>query len=199
MNMIARKQTAPVDGAAVLAVLERRLGEVQARRADVTALIIELEKTTAATRDDGHFDLERAEALLEGDKFVASREKPISQLAALHAERTVIDKALQIGRSRQHRLAVERAGEIWAANFADIAEIEKRRVMLAIELQNTNAKREALREKLTAAGGAGVLSTDGVDLLGFTHLYDEVNWAAERLIADGVISRREIEKAKFNG
>jgi hypothetical protein len=140
--------------------------------------------------------LAQAEAVLDGEKFVASREKPLSQLAALHAERDVVDHALKIGRSRQHRLATERAVEIWAAHFSEIAEMEKRRVMLALELQATNRARERLREKITKAGGAGFLSTDGVELLGLGDVQEEIHWAIERLIADGITTRREIEKVK---
>jgi hypothetical protein len=200
MNMIARKlKPAPVDGDDVLAVLDRRIRELDARRAVITEEIIGLEKTAGAARGDISPDVAQAEAMLTGEKFVASRDRPFSGLAALHAERGVIDHALKIGRSRQHRLAAERAGAIWARHFADIAEIEKRRVMLALELQRTNRARERLREKITKAGGAGFLSTDGVDLLEFGDGGDEVSWAAERLIADGIATRAEIERAKSDG
>lgn len=186
---------APVNGADILAVLDRRLGELDTRRAVITETIILLEKTVRGATDDLSANLAQAEAVLNGEQFVASREKPVSQLAALHAEREVIDRALKIGRSRQHRLATERAGEIWAEHFSEIAEIEKRRVMLALELQRTNRARERLRARITAAGGAGFLSTDGAGLLAFGDVHDEVRWASERLIADGICSRREIEKA----
>ncbi len=198
MNMIARKlKLAPIDGGDVLAVLRRRLQELQVRREVITEEIIALEKT-AATRIDVSTNQAQAEALLDGAPFVASREKPISQLSALHAERDTIDRALKIGRSREHQLATERTTEIWAAHFDQIAEIEKRRVMRALELQATNRKRETLREKITAAGGAGFLSTDSVALLDLGRVDDEVSWAVERLIADGIATRAEIEKARSN-
>jgi hypothetical protein len=197
MNMIARKlKLAPVDGSDVKAVLDARLRELDARRDVITRQIIGLEKTAGAAKTEGGADQARAEALLDGAPFVASRDKPISQLAALHAERDTIDLALKIGRSRAHQLAIERATEIWAAHFDQIAEVEKRRVMLALELQQTNRARERLREKITKAGGAGFLSTDGVDLLGLGDVDDEIRWAAERLTADGIVGRAEIERAK---
>ncbi|HEX9455020.1 MAG TPA: hypothetical protein VGA27_11685 [Candidatus Binatia bacterium] len=197
MNMIARKlKLAPIDGEDVLAVLDRRLRELAARRGDITKQIITLEKTAAATRIEVSADVGQAEALLDGAQFVASRDKPISRLSALLAEREVIDRALMIGLSRQHRLAAERAGEIWAAHFAEIAEMERKRVFLALELQRTNRAREKLREKLTRAGGAGFLSSDGVALLELGDIDDEVKWACERLVTDGIATRAEIERAK---
>ena len=44
----------------------------------------------------------------------------------------------RFGRSRQHRYATERATKVWADHFTEIAELEKRRVLLAIELQKVN-------------------------------------------------------------
>jgi hypothetical protein len=201
MNMSLRKlKPALIDGSDVLGVLDERLRELQARRGIVTKQIITLEKTAAATRIDASVDVAQAEALLEGSQFVASRDKPLSLLDALLAERGVIDRALMIGLSRQHRLATERAGEIWASHFAEIAEIEKRRVFLAIKLQHANRAREKLREKLTKVGGAGYLTTDSVALLGLgDHGDDETAWAAERLIADNIVTRAEVERARANG
>ena len=69
---------------------------------------------------------------------------------------------------------------------------------MALELQRTNRKRERLREKITRAGGAGFLSTDSADLLGLGEL-EEVNWAVERVIADNIATRAEIEKVRSDG
>jgi len=190
------KPAAPVDGDDVLAVLDHRLRELDARRAAITAQIITLEKTAGGGKLDAAVDVAQAQAVLDGAQFVAFRGKPVSQLAALHAERDVIDRALTIGRDRQQRLAMERAGRIWAQHFPQIAEIEKRRVLLALELQRINRERETLRNKINAAGGAGFLSTDGVDLLDLGDREDEVRWASERLIADGIATRAEIDKAR---
>jgi hypothetical protein len=199
MNMMTKKfqrttALSPIDGDDVLAVLDRRLRELQAERVRLTEEIIEDEKT--ASHPAVSADLAQAEAMLEGADFIPSRERPISRLAANLGKREIIDAALRLGSSRQHRLATERAGEIWAAHFPEIAEIEKRRVMLALDLQRTNRQREVLREKITAAGGAGYLSTDSVDLLGLGDVEEDVKWAAERVISDGIATRDEIEKAK---
>lgn len=195
MNMISRKfKPSPIDGDDVLAVLDRRLRELQARRDAITEQILLVEQTPAT--GTGAVTAQ-AEALLDGSKFVAASDRPISLLAALHAERDTIDQALKIGRSRQHRLATERAGEIWVSHFAEIAQIEKKRVMLALELQSVNRARETLREKLMRAGGAGYLSTDGAEFLGLGDLPEgETYWGCERLIADGIATKAEIEKAK---
>jgi hypothetical protein len=198
MMMTTRKPkiASPIDGDDVLAVLDLRLRELNARRTSITELIITIEKTAGAARYDGGADVAQAQALLDGAPFIASRDKPVSQLAALLAEREVIERALSIGRSQHHRLATERAGKIWASYFAEIAQIEKRRVFLALELQQVNRKRELLREKIIADGGAGFLSTDSALLLEFGDVHDEVSWSAERLIADGIATRAEIEKAR---
>ena len=198
--MIAKKlESAPVTGQDVLAVLDRRLRELAARDGALTKLIISAEKSVGASEDNLSADVTQAEAVLAGADFVASREKPLSRLLALHAERQVVRAALKIGRSRQHRLATERAVEIWQAHWSEIAGIEKRRVLQALELQAINRERERLREKIKKAGGAGFLSTDLVDLLGLGDVHGEVDWASERVIADGIATRREIEKAIANG
>lgn len=196
MNTTAKKlEPAPTIVAAdVLAVLDRRLGELQARDEVIRKLIIQAEKTVGAHDDNLSADLTQVEAVLAGGKFVASREKPLSQLKTLSAERRVIHEALKIGRSRQHRLATERAVEIWQSHWNEIAEIEKRRVTLALELQATNRARERLREKIALAGGAGFLATDGVELLGLGDVDGETNWASERLVADGILTRAEIKR-----
>jgi hypothetical protein len=196
MNMTLRKlKPAPIDGSDVLAVLDDRLRELEARRDVLTKKIIGLEKTTA-TRPEVSADLAQAEALLGGAEFVASRDRPMSQLSALHAERDVIDRALKIGRSRSQELGIERATQIWSDHFDQIAQVERKRVLLALQLQQSNRERERLREKIIAAGGAGYLSTDSVELLGLGDSDEEVKWACERLIADGIATRAEFERAK---
>jgi hypothetical protein len=197
MNMISRKLklAAPVDGADVLEVLDRRLRELDARDAVLLKQQIGLEQTASArliSVDDA-----KAQSLLSGTPFVATRDHPFSRLEAILAERKTIALALKIGRSQHHRLAVERATEIWTAHFPEIAEIEKKRIFLALELQQINRAREKLRERLTKAGGAGVLSTDGVEFLGLGDLAGgEVVWACDRVVADGICTSSEIERAK---
>jgi hypothetical protein len=184
---------APANAEEGLTRLRRRLGELEARRDALTRLIIDAEKTAGAA-GDYNSDLAQAEALLDGKKFTPSREKPFSTLAALNAERSAIDAALKLGRARLDQLVAERAIAIWASYQSEIAQIELRRVMLALQLQRTNRERETLREKIIAAGGAGCLHTDGVDLLFLGEKHDDVQWAAARLVADNVCSRRDLEK-----
>jgi hypothetical protein len=69
-------------------------------------------------------------------------------------------------------------------------------MMLVFELQRTNRARETLRAKITAAGGAGYLSTDGAEFLGFGDEFAEIQWAANRLVADKIATKAEIEKAR---
>jgi hypothetical protein len=191
MNMITRNvKAAPVTGADVLAVLDQRLRELQDRRDMLTSMILGLEKTTPRIE----VPEEPANALLDGEAFVPTRERPPSQLEALLAERSTIDRALEIGRSRHHRLATERAGEIWAAHFEEIAAVEKRRVELAFALQAQNRRREELREKIMMAGGSPFLTTDGYEMLGIGDHAAEVAEAAERLVNAGIMTRAEIRR-----
>jgi hypothetical protein len=200
MSMIPRKsQSAAADADRAISDLTSRIGEIQAGRGVVHETILKGEKTAIASQFDVTADIAQAEALLKGAPFVASREKPISQLTALYAERDARDRALKIGGAQLHLLTTARAAEIWANHFAEIAEIEKRRVMLVFELQRTNRARETLRAKIEKAGGAGYLSTDGAEFLGFGDEFAEIQWAANRLIADGVATRAEIEKARSDG
>jgi hypothetical protein len=196
MNMLKKSQTAAADADRAIADLTSRLGEMQAQRGGVHETILKVEKTSSASQFDVTADIAQAEALLEGKKFVASREKPISQLTALYAERDTFDRALKIGGERLHLLTSARSEEIWAANFSEIAAIEKRRFMLVCELQRTNRAREKLRDQITKAGGAGYFSTDGVEFLGFGDEFAEIQWAGKRLIADGIATKAEIEKAR---
>jgi hypothetical protein len=195
MNATKKSQSI-IDDEAELVRLTQRCSEMRALRCVVHDTIITVEKTTSTAQFDVTADIAQADAMLNGAPFVASREKPFSQLAALYAERDAFDRALKIGESRIHALATKRASQIWASHFAEIAEIEKRRMMLVFELQRTNRAREKLRQKITKAGGAGFLSTDGVDLLGFGDEFAEIQWAANRLIADGVATPSEIEQAR---
>jgi hypothetical protein len=200
MNATKKSQSIiDADADRAIADLTSRIRELDVRDRAVMKTIITVEKTTSSAQVDAGADMTQAEALLEGKRFVASREKPVSQLAALYAERKVIAHAVKIGGSRLHLLTTARSAKIWAAHFSEIAEIEKRRMMLVFELQRTNRAREKLREKITIAGGAGFLSTDGVGFLGFGDEYDEIKWASNRLIADGIATKAEIEKARSDG
>jgi hypothetical protein len=196
MNMIAKKPlVAPADGADVLAALDRRLVELQTRREALIETIINAEKSASAQRGDTINSTEKAQALLDGGTFELSREMPFPLLAALRAELDLIDRALAIGRSEQHRLSAKRATEVWASFWGEIAALEMRRVTLALQLQSVDRQREALRDRIAKAGGAGFLSTDGPELLGLGGSRDEIQWCVDRLVADGVATRRELEKA----
>jgi hypothetical protein len=197
MSMLPKKSpSAAADADRVIAELHGRIVEMQDDdKADLTRQI-RLEGTQGSAGAAGAAaDLAQAEEFIRGAEFTM-RDKPASQLATLIARRQVRALALKIAGSRHSHLVAERAAQIWASHFSEIAEVEKKRVMLALELQRTNRAREKLREKLNRAGGTGFLSTDGIDLLGFGDVHDEIQWAANRLIADGVATRGEIEKAR---
>jgi hypothetical protein len=202
MSMIPKKSqsaSAPIGGDDELAKITQRCDELDIRRGVVHETIITVEKNSAPAQSNVNVDIEKAEALLAGAPFVASRDKPLSQLVALYAERDTIDRALKLGRDRAYILSTARSAAIWANHFAETSEIEKRRMWLVFELQRTNRARETLRRKITKAGGAGYLSTDGVEFLGLGDEYDEIKWASRRLIADGIATRGEIEKARSDG
>jgi hypothetical protein len=199
MNATKKSPTAAADADRVIAELHLRIIEIQDDDKRDLARQIKLERTsnssgTAAVASD----LAQAEEFLSGAEFTM-RDKPASPLATLIARRQVRALALRIAGERHSRLAAERAAQIWASHSAEIAEVEKKRVFLVLELQRTNRARERLREKITRAGGRGYLSTDGVEFLGFGDVHDEIAWAANRLIADGVATRAEIEKARSDG
>jgi uncharacterized protein YjcR len=200
MNL-TKKSQAIIDDEADRAIAELTsiLCELDARGRAVMETIIVVEPTVSAAQFDITADTAQAEALLERKKFVASREKPITQLAALRAEHKAIAQAAKIGGSRLHLLTTARSAKIWVAHFSEIAEIEKRRMMLVFEIQRTNRERERLRTKIEKAGGAGFLSTDGVEFLGFGDEYAEIQWAAKRLVADGICTNAEIERARSDG
>ena len=195
-NMIPKKtaQSIAADEAEI-ARLTRRISEMNAHASEVLKTQINLEKTSVANFAASS-DKAAAEAMIAGAPFVATRERPVSPLDAIMGEKKTLADAIKIAGASLSILVTERTERIWAAHFSEIAAIEKRRVMVVFELQSINRARGVLREKVAkAAGGPGYLSTDGVELLG---LGDdaETNWAAKRLIADGIATESEIEKAK---
>jgi hypothetical protein len=203
MNMIPLKKqraaapAAPVSGPQVLAALDRRLAELDAREALLLEQQIILEQSSAASASpEAEADAAQAQQVLDGADVVVRRERPLSRLEAIRAERKLIQLALKIGSSEKHRLLEQRAAEIWAARFSEIAAMERRRVQLALDLQRLNRAREKLRDDLVRAGGAGYFPTDGAALLELGDRDDEVQWAAARLICDGVASPAEVEEWK---
>jgi hypothetical protein len=196
MNATKKTQSA-IDDDAELAALDRRIPELYGRDQDLLKIQIVMEASSGlADSFNRAIDSAQAEAMLYGKQFVATRDKPISPLETVLVERRVIAHALKIGNEKRQHLATKRSERIWAEHFSEIAEIEKRRVMLVLELQRTNRAREKLREKINKAGGAGYLSTDGVEFLGLGDEYAEVKWACERLITDAIATRAEIEGVK---
>jgi hypothetical protein len=200
MSMIPKKtaQSIAADEAEI-AGLTRRISEMNARAREVMEIQINLEKTSTTA---GHFaassDRAAAEALIAGAPFVPTRERPMPPLDAIMAEKKTLADAIKIAGARLSILTTERSARIWASYSAETAEIEKRRVMVAFELQRINRAREVLREKVAKAGGGGYLSTDGVELLGLGG-DAEIQWAANRLVADGIATRAEIERARSDG
>jgi hypothetical protein len=199
MNMIVKKQRAaapissPVNSADVLAALDRRLAELDARDATLLKAQIALEQTSAASAIEAEADASQAQAVLAGADYVL-RPAPISRLDSIKAERKLLALALKIGNSERHRQLTERAAAIWSKRWPEIAAMERRRVQLALDLQRLNRARESLREEIMAAGGAGYFPTDGAALLELGDRGDdEVHWAVARLAADGVASKQELE------
>jgi hypothetical protein len=178
-----------------IAVLQRRLAELDARDAALTAKILDVESSTASRSGRNH-DVAAAEALLAGQLFDARAQLPLSDLAALHAERDTVRRALKIGRERLARLQEERAEAISASFIGEITQIERQRVTAALSLQKVNRQREALREKIRAAGGNPFLPTDGALLLELGDRDDELRWAIERVTADGIMTAVELERLK---
>jgi hypothetical protein len=179
-----------------ISALERRVNELNALVADLTGQILSLEKTTTA-RVDQRADIAAADALLSGEPFKLSHTPTISQVAALHAERDAVRIALKVGNQRLQKLRDTREIEICASYRDEIAEVERRRILCALDLQAINRERETLRSKIRSAGGGNAaLHTDGSDLLGIGDIQDEVLWGCDRLIADGIVSASEIERAK---
>ena len=179
---------------AVLEALQQRLKELNVRRDAITKQILAVEKNTGGEAPAfGQAREAIARAMLEGEPYQAPPANQHSVLQILMTERATIDYALKIGNSDFEKLFIQRASEIYSEHFPEIAALEKRRVLLALELQSVNRAREHLREKIHAAGAPQYLPTDGVDLLGVGDTADETHWALNRVVADGIVTRIEIE------
>jgi hypothetical protein len=178
---------------AVMAVLDRRMRELNARRDAITKEIIRVESSTGGRASDGGSVIKsQAEAMIDGGTYQIPPAYQRSVLEKLLTERKTIDVALKIGGSRLTELMFERAAEVFAEHFSEIAALEKERVLLALKLQHVNRARETLREKVRGAGGSPHLPTDSVDLLGLGDTHDETRWAMNRIVDDGIMTRLEI-------
>jgi hypothetical protein len=186
---------APVSLEDEIAALDRRIFEMEAEGRAEHEVLVQQEKMSLS-KLAASADLAEAEAFLKGEKFDPTRARPMPEVAALRAKAEVRRRAIKIAQDRLHKLREARAEQISASFFNEVAALEKQRVMLAIELQKINRKRETLREKITAAGGGPFLMTDGADLLGLGDRIDEVSWAVDRLVADAAATRAEIDKAR---
>ncbi|MGY4504212.1 DNA-binding protein [Bradyrhizobium sp. GM24.11] len=178
-----------------LSVLERQLAKIEADDKALFEVQLSLEENSGGVGSTSRLT-EAARALLDGSDYDPNANS-ISQLEMVRKKRAVSRRAMEIGCIDRDRLLIERAEKIFASFSVDVAEIERRRIMAALELQGINRQRERLREKIRSAGGGGSLPSDGRDLLGLGESYDEeVNWCVERIIASGVATRAEIERAR---
>ncbi|MFB9262276.1 hypothetical protein ACFFWD_03690 [Bradyrhizobium erythrophlei] len=185
---------APVDGEVDrLAALERQLAKIEADDKALFEVQLALEESSSGFSASRL--TEAARALLSGTDYDPTANS-ISQLEIVRKKRAVYLRAQEIGRFERNQLLIERAEKIFASFSADVAEIERRRIMMVLELQRINREREQLRENIRSAGGGGSLPTDGIELLGIGDRQDEIWECCERAIARGVVSRAEIEKAR---
>jgi hypothetical protein len=180
----------PVDGDDKILALHQRLSELEARNASRLRSILALEKGGNAARGGDSADLAQAKAMLQGELY-RFQQPEISELDSLYAERKVVKRAIELGNAEHYRLLNAREQAIWASHSAEIAALEKRRVMCALELESINRARETLRQKIGNAGGVGFLSTDGVEIV----QHDDIRWSCDRLVADGIATRAELDKA----
>jgi hypothetical protein len=178
-----------------IAVLQRRLAELDARDRTLTKKILDGEASPASKNAHSN-SLATAEALLDGKLFDARVQFPLSDLVAVRAERDSVRLATKIGLDRLARLMEARANEVTASFLGEITQVERQRVSAALALQKVNRQREALRDKIRDAGGNAFLPTDGAALLEIGDRDDEVRWAIERVIADGIMTAVELERMK---
>ncbi|WP_369723866.1 hypothetical protein AB8Z38_07370 [Bradyrhizobium sp. LLZ17] len=179
---------------APLAALDRKIAKIESDDQALFEVQLSLEESSGGGTASRLTDAARA--LLDGTDYDPTANS-ISQLEIVCKKRAVYRRAFEIGRVAREHLLVERGDRIFASFSSEIAEIERRRIMAALDLQRINRQREQLRENIRSAGGGGSLPTDGRELLGVGETYDEeVNWCVERLIAAGIVSSAEIEKAK---
>jgi hypothetical protein len=138
---------------------------------------------------------EDAQALINGKDYDPTANV-VSQLDAGRKKAHVMRRALELLYRQRDELMMKRGDEIFASFSSEVAKVERRRIMAALELQRANRERETLRETIRVSGGGGFLPADGFELLGIGDLQDELWECCERAITRGIVSRDEIEKAK---
>lgn len=189
------------DNAAAIAQTQEEIEKEKAkvRRADDLdrALCAEDIKlgSCGAAKDDDEVDAD-AEAILESGKIVATRDRPLSRRFVINDRRMRVKRAITLGNARIEALRLQLSALVYNQYFPEIAALEKRRILLALELQRVNRQREQLRGSLRAAGGGPFLPLDDADLLGLGDREEEVRWATARALEDRILTKGEVEKAK---
>jgi hypothetical protein len=181
---------------ASLAQAKARVARVQDRYAAILARILKIEGQPTLSRGPVGMDA-ILDAVLDGRPAEVKPHAP-SELATLLAEKEVVDNAIVRGNQRVGDLLLQRAAFVFAQHASEIAALDKRRVLLATELQAVNRMREVLRERLQSLGCGGMLfptDRNADDLLGTGFIDDAVAWAQQRAIADGILTRGEIVRA----
>lgn len=182
-------------------ITDVRLPALRAQRDAISAQLAELFNEIGYLTDpDWAFpkDIEEVHRLLAGpDAPAPTFNMPAAaRHHALQVQRRNIDRAIEQARVYEARCAARRQANATRPFQIRINEIERDRVQTAVRLQAINERREALREEILEAGGAVVLPTDSVDLLGLPSIGDPVDWATVRVITDKIMTKSEISDAK---
>jgi hypothetical protein len=139
------------------------------------------------------------DAILNGASPDSISEKK-DPLATLKEQRERLKKAEHRGQRIVEDLTLQRATLIYAQCLPEVVNLEKRRLLLAIELQAVNAAREDLRDRLREKGAGGMfLPLDRFSLLGLSHVADEVAEAKTQALSDRIVTKSDIAKAAGNG
>jgi hypothetical protein len=170
--------------------VQARMIELNERRRVVIKRIIELETKgtlpAAAAAASTHAEALR---LLSGEseppKPVAD---PCAELAGLHRERSILDRALEIGRQKEAEETGDRVRALMVTETVEWQAAVRKRALLAIALQKANREFEVFRRRYVAVGG---MPSGRWKLLGPGVGADEVRGCAEELIGLGILTRKE--------
>lgn len=207
--MSTKTKPIPTESAATLTgadlddfIADVRMPALWAERDDISAQLARLFQSIGYAEDsqwEEDKDATAVQRLLSGGE--AKVQAPEMPSAALHhhlkIRRRNIDRALHLARPYAERSRERRQAVVVAAHRAEIVEVERERVLLAIKLQAINRKRDTLRNLVSARGGCGVvLPTDSIDLLDVGYGDDDVDRATKRVLADGILTQSEVNHAK---